>query len=156
MLMKPQFDWKNYDKQKDSISRDTSKIKIGVHQEVHKIGEVHVQRFVEELGVTADAESLKNNEEFQLEIKNIRKQKKFEFTDPSPYLTHEGDFKPDGDELFMGIVTVSNIIFDTSGTKGVLTAGFNCGRLCGYGYRVYIELVKGKWRIKKMELYVLS
>ena len=61
---------------------------------------------------------------------------------------------PEG--MFMGIVSVSNIVFDTTRTKGVLTAGYACGNLCGYAFRIYIELKDGEWNIIEMKLYEIS
>ncbi|WP_026979040.1 hypothetical protein [Flavobacterium tegetincola] len=52
---------------------------------------------------------------------------------------------------FSGILTVSGIKFDKKRENGVLDVAFLCGRLCGYGGKVFIKNVNRKWRIIKME-----
>jgi hypothetical protein len=52
---------------------------------------------------------------------------------------------------FSGILRVSEIKFDKKLESGILDVGFTCGRLCGYGNKVFIKKVKNKWKIIKME-----
>ena len=52
---------------------------------------------------------------------------------------------------FSGILTVSAIKFDEKRENGILDVGFTCGRLCGYGNKVFIKKIKNKWKIIKME-----
>lgn len=50
-----------------------------------------------------------------------------------------------------GIISFSRIQFDDKKKYGVLTAGIECGGMCGYGYRIYIRKVKNKWVVDKIE-----
>lgn len=50
-----------------------------------------------------------------------------------------------------GIIILSRIQFDSEKKYGVLTAGIECGGMCGYGYRIYIKKVKDKWVVDKIE-----
>lgn len=50
-----------------------------------------------------------------------------------------------------GIIILSRIQFDSEKKYGVLTAGIECGGMCGFGYRIYIKKVKDKWVIDKIE-----
>lgn len=50
-----------------------------------------------------------------------------------------------------GIIILSRIQFDDEKKYGVLTAGIECGGMCGYGYLIYIKKVKDKWVIDKIE-----
>lgn len=50
-----------------------------------------------------------------------------------------------------GILVLSRIQFDSEKKYGVLTAGINCGDMCGYGYLIYIKKVKNKWVVDKIE-----
>lgn len=50
-----------------------------------------------------------------------------------------------------GIIILSRIQFDSKKKYGVLTAGIECGAMCGYGYRIYIKKVKTKWIVDKVE-----
>lgn len=50
-----------------------------------------------------------------------------------------------------GVIVFSRIQFDTEKKYGILTAGIECGPLCGYGYRIFIKKVKDKWVIDKIE-----
>jgi len=50
-----------------------------------------------------------------------------------------------------GIVLLSRIQFDDEKKYGVLTAGIECGGLCGYGYLIYIKKVNDKWVVDKIE-----
>ncbi|TDP00752.1 hypothetical protein [Flavobacterium sp. 245] len=50
-----------------------------------------------------------------------------------------------------GVINLSRIQFDDEKKYGVLTAGINCGDMCGYGYRIYIKKVKNKWIVDKIE-----
>ncbi|MTH17208.1 hypothetical protein [Flavobacterium sp. LC2016-01] len=50
-----------------------------------------------------------------------------------------------------GVISFSRIQFDDEKKYGVLTAGIECGGMCGYGYRIYIKKAKDKWVIDKIE-----
>lgn len=50
-----------------------------------------------------------------------------------------------------GIVILSRIQFDDEKKYGVLTAGIECGAMCGYGYLIYIKKVNNKWVVDKIE-----
>lgn len=50
-----------------------------------------------------------------------------------------------------GLIIFSRIQFDDEKKYGILTAGINCGDMCGYGYRIYIKKVNDKWVIDKIE-----
>jgi|GEM_PF-637353 len=50
-----------------------------------------------------------------------------------------------------GIVILSRIQFDDEKKYGVLTAGIECGAMCGYGYLIYIKKVNDKWVVDKIE-----
>ena len=146
----------DYKKQREELEKDTVRLEVGMVLEVNAIEEVHVARFLKEEKVTADSQSLKTNKEFQLELERIKGQEKFHFKPSSTYLTQEGKLNSRPEGMFMGIVSVSNIVFDTTRTKGVLTAGYACGNLCGYAFRIYIELKDGEWNIIEMKLYEIS
>ena len=50
-----------------------------------------------------------------------------------------------------GIIILSRIQFDDEKKYGVLTAGIECGGMCGYGYLIYIKKVNNKWVVDKIE-----
>lgn len=50
-----------------------------------------------------------------------------------------------------GVISFSRIQFDSKKKYGVLTAGIECGAMCGYGYRIYIKKEKNKWVVDKIE-----
>ncbi len=50
-----------------------------------------------------------------------------------------------------GVISLSRIQFDDEKKYGVLTAGIECGGMCGYGYRIYIKKVNNKWVVDKIE-----
>jgi hypothetical protein len=50
-----------------------------------------------------------------------------------------------------GVLILSRIQFDDEKKYGFLTAGINCGDMCGYGYRIYIKKVNDKWVVDKIE-----
>ncbi|TDX09425.1 hypothetical protein [Flavobacterium sp. S87F.05.LMB.W.Kidney.N] len=50
-----------------------------------------------------------------------------------------------------GIVILSRIQFDDEKKYGVLTAGIECGAMCGYEYLIYIKKVNDKWVIDKID-----
>ena len=50
-----------------------------------------------------------------------------------------------------GIIILSRIQFDSKKKYGVLTAGIECGEMCGYGYRIYIKRINNKWIVDKIE-----
>ncbi|CAD0007432.1 hypothetical protein [Flavobacterium chungangense] len=50
-----------------------------------------------------------------------------------------------------GVFSLSRIQFDDEKNYGVLTAGIECGPMCGYGYRIFIKKVKEKWVVDKIE-----
>jgi hypothetical protein len=50
-----------------------------------------------------------------------------------------------------GLIILSRIQFDDEKKYGVLTAGIECGGMCGYGYRIFIRKVNNKWVVDKIE-----
>lgn len=135
---------------------DTTRLVVGVDLKVIPIEEVHIFRFLEEKEVRPDSVSLKSNQEFQLGLERIKEHEKFIFKSASSFLTQNGKLNSTPEGLYIGIISISNIVFDDSRTKGVLTAGYACGNLCGYSFRIYIELQQGTWNISEMKMYSIS
>ncbi|WP_427875119.1 hypothetical protein [Flavobacterium sp. MMS24-S5] len=50
-----------------------------------------------------------------------------------------------------GVISLSRIQFDDEKKYGILTAGIECGGMCGYGYRIFIKKVKNKWVVDTIE-----
>ena len=60
-------------------------------------------------------------------------------------------------EIFAGEwLTISRVSLDESMSAGVFHLGTWCGDLCGAGYRVEIEKVNGRWRIKSCNMIWIS
>jgi hypothetical protein len=45
--------------------------------------------------------------------------------------------------------TISAPLFSKDGKKAYIQTGFYCGRLCGSGKAIFLEKLKGKWKIVK-------
>jgi len=58
--------------------------------------------------------------------------------------------------LAPGSVAVSRIGFDASGSQALLYISFSCGSLCGSGTFVLLERDAGRWKVLKMDEYMVS
>ena len=84
------------------------------------------------------------------------KSDKFNFKLASFYLNKDEIWQNKGENLFMGIVSISNIIFDKTGSYGIFTATYGCGKLCGHCTRFYLKKVNGIWEIIQTKVYCVS
>ncbi|WP_417238360.1 hypothetical protein [Bizionia sp.] len=52
---------------------------------------------------------------------------------------------------FSGMLYLYQVYFNKDKTYGFLNVGFNCGKLCGCSYQVFVRNVKGKWVIDDID-----
>ena len=88
--------------------------------------------------------------EYVLNYRNIKLNGKFKLKHIHEF-NKENIFERKYKFNFSGILRISGIKFDKKKENGILDVGFICGRLCGYGNKVYIRKVKNQWKIIKME-----
>lgn len=85
-----------------------------------------------------------------IDFKNIKLNGKFKLKNINEF-DKENIFERKYKFNFSGILSVSEIKFDKKRESGILDVGFTCGRLCGYGNKIFIKKVKNKWKIIKMK-----
>ena len=142
---------KNWKKNVAEIEKDTSKVIIAFDPKISPYEKEY------ELIVSKDfpKDTLKKfindkTKEYVLNFRNIKLNGKFKLKDINEF-DRENIFERKYKFNFSGILRVSAIKFDKKKENGILDVGFTCGRLCGYGNKVYISKVKNKWKIIKME-----
>jgi hypothetical protein len=54
-----------------------------------------------------------------------------------------------GLDIGEGTLTLSNVVFNAAQDQALLTYGWGCGSLCGFGSLLWVEKVNGHWCIKQ-------
>ncbi len=87
-----------------------------------------------------------------LETNNDKVQFRYrsEFPEGSDIWEEEYDFH------MSGITSISRIQFDSTKSFGVFESGMSCGKLCGYGVRVFIRKENGKWIIDEINVIEIA
>lgn len=155
-IQKMEESWEHYYSERERLKNSPSKIFIGIANTIRMTETVHINLFKSEFNVEIDSMSLKNNYLKPINLERIKNQDKFDFKLGSFYLNKDDIWKNKGENLFMGIVSISNIIFDKTGSYGVFTATYGCGKLCGYCTRFYLKRIKGEWEIIRTKNYCVS
>ena len=52
---------------------------------------------------------------------------------------------------FIGVMSFSKITFDNKKESGTLEVSYHCGGKCGLGYKVYLKMINGNWKVLKAE-----
>src|SRR5690606_28994956 len=136
--------WEHYYSERERLKKLPTKVFIGIADTIPMIETSHIKSFKKEFNVEIDSFSLKNNYRKPINLKRIKNQDKFDFKLASFYLNKDDIWQNKGENLFMGIVGISNIVFDKTGSFGVFTATYGCGKLCGQCTRFYLRRVNGK------------
>lgn len=142
-------DWKNKLKE---VEKDTSKIIIAFDPKILPYERENLK--IE--GNDFDKDTLRKEltvnkiKPYILNFEKIKLNGKFKLKNISEF-DKENIFETKYNFNFSGILTVSGIKFDAKRENGVLEVGFLCGRKCGYGDKVFIKKVKGKWKIIKAD-----
>ncbi len=146
-------EWKQ---QVTDVKKDTSKVIIAFDSKILPYEEEYKKTVVEDftkdtlLGINEG-----QTKEYILNFKTIKLNGKFKLKDISEF-DRQNIFEKKYKFNFSGILTVSTIKFDKRKENGILQVGFICGRLCGYGNKVYIKKINKKWKIIKMEITWIS
>ena len=148
--------WEHYYDEKGRLKNLPTKVFIGIADTISTTENSHIKSFKKEFNVEIDSLSLKNNSRKPINLVRIKNQDKFDFKLASFYLNQDEIWQNKGENLFMGIVSISNIIFDKSDSYGVFTATYGCGNLCGHCTRFYIKKVNGNWEITESKTYCVS
>lgn len=142
---------KNWKKNVAEIDKDTSKVIIAFDPKISPYDNEY------ELIISKDfpKDTLKKiindkTKEYVLNYRNIKLNGKFKLKHIHEF-NKENIFERKYKFNFSGILRISGIKFDKKKENGILDVGFICGRLCGYGNKVYIRKVKNQWKIIKME-----
>ncbi len=145
---------KEYWHYRDSIKKDKTRILLGVYDTITKISSLELEMIQKEIDTSGyKYDTLREAEEYTLDLKPFKNNKKFHFEKTSKYL-HEKkwDLNDISNSLIpVGTVFISRIQFNKTKTKGILTAGASCGGgKCGRGFLIIIENKAGKWKVKKI------
>ena len=142
---------KEWKQQVSDIKKDTSKVIIAFDSNIlpyeKEYDKIVVENFPKDTLLKIKEDKTK---EYILNFKNIKLNSKFKLKNIKEF-NKENIFERKYKFNFSGILRVSGIKFDKKKENGILDVGFTCGRLCGYGNKVYIKKVNNKWKIIKME-----
>ena len=85
-----------------------------------------------------------------------RKHLKFEeLTNVGDYQLQPMDFEPTEEDRVVAALKFSRVVFNKDKTKACYYYEEYCGRLCGYGYFVFVERSGGTWKLKaKHQLWI--
>jgi len=65
------------------------------------------------------------------------------------------NFKPTEQDRVAATLTFSRVVFNEDRTRACYYYEEYCGRLCGYGYLVFVERTKGTWKlVRKHQLWI--
>ncbi|MEO2071555.1 MAG: hypothetical protein ABGW99_09485 [Zunongwangia sp.] len=148
--------WEHYYSERERLKNLPTKIFIGIADTIAKVENSHIKLFKKEFNVAIDSFSLNYNSRKPINLERIKNQDKFNFKLASFYLNKDEIWQNKGENLFMGIVSISNIIFDKTGSYGIFTATYGCGKLCGHCTRFYLKKVNGIWEIIQTKVYCVS
>ncbi|REG91124.1 hypothetical protein [Flavobacterium aquicola] len=141
-------DWK---KDIAEIKKDTSKVIIAFDPKISPYEKEYELIVIKDFPNDTLKKLIANKtKEYLLNYKSIRLNGKFMLKDINEF-DRENIFERKYKFNFSGILRVSGIKFDKKCESGILDVGFTCGRLCGYGNKIFIKKVKNKWKIIKME-----
>ena len=135
------------------IKNDTSKIIIAFEPKITKSRE-NLNNDLEKhfVGEKIFSTKTETKTEYILDFKNIKLKNKFELKNISEFPKERGViWETKYKFLFSGVVYFSRIQFNKNKEFGILDAAFDCGRLCGQGFRIYIKKVHNKWKIDEIE-----
>ena len=155
-VQKMEESWKFYFSEKERLKNLPTKISIGISDTIRTLEIPHIKSFKRELNVEIDSSNLKAQFIKPINPGRIKSQDKFDFKLASFYLNKDDIWQDIGENSFMGIVSISNIVFDKTHSYGVFTATYGCGKLCGHCTRFYLKKVKGKWIIIRTKNYCIS
>lgn len=155
-IKKMEKSWEFYYSEKERLKNLPGKILIGIADTIRTLEIPHIKSFKREFNVEIDSFNLKNNFLEPIELEKIKTQEKFDFKLASFYLNEDDMWQDLGENFFVGIVSISNIVFDKTHSYGVFTATYGCGKLCGHCTRFYLKRVNGKWEIIRTKNYCVS
>ncbi|WP_282019216.1 hypothetical protein [Salegentibacter mishustinae] len=155
-VQKMKESWKLYYSEKERLKNHPTKISIGIVDTIRPLEISHLKAFKRELNVKIDSSNFKDKILGPIELERIRCQDKFDFKLASFYLNKDNIWQEIGEDSFMGIVSISNIVFDKTHSYGVFTATYGCGKLCGHCTRFYLKRVNGKWEIIRTKNYCIA
>ncbi len=136
-----------------AIEKDTSKLIVAFDPKLRKI-RGSVKADFEKHFPNAKLYEPKNEEiaEYNFDFKNIKLNNKFVMKDLNKFPKERGAiWETKYNFIFSGILDFSKIQFDVNKKFGIIDAGFGCGGKCGQGFRIYIKMENGKWKIDKVE-----
>ena len=155
-VQKMKESWELYYSEKERLKNLPTKISIGIVDTIRTLEIPHLKTFKREFNVEIDSSTFKNKILEPIELERIRSQEKFDFKLASFYLNKDNIWQEIGEDSFMGIVSISNIVFDKTHSYGVFIATYGCGKLCGHCTRFYLKRVNGKWEIIRTKNYCVS
>lgn len=155
-VQKMKESWELYNAEKERLKNLPTRISIGIVDTVQTLEISHINSFKREFNVEIDSSAFKDKILEPIELERIKSQEKFDFKLASFYLNKDNSWQEIGEDSFMGIVSISNIVIDKTHSYGVFTATYGCGKLCGHCTRFYLKKVNDKWEIIRTKNYCVS
>ena len=144
----------NWEKKKDSIERDTTKIYLTIPDSTEGTEENDLGELIEHFGHhNISTDSFIVSDTFKVDLSKLKtNQRKVRFIYHSQ-LPGDGNFwRNDYGKYIAASISFTKIIFDKSKSFGVLNAGYVMAPLNGYGIRIFIKKnEKGEWVVDEVK-----
>ena len=159
------FDWKQYEQ--DSIewnkrlnkpTRDSRNVVLKVYDSLIAPNLDLTTRLTEK-GFRANINLEDSWRQLLIQLVNMNFNKEYlqleKLTNIGDYQLHPVNFQPTEQDRVAATLIFSRVVFNEDRTKACYYYKEFCGRLCGYGYLVFVERTEGTWKLKnKHQLWI--
>jgi len=142
----------DYEKRKAELKADPVKLVVAIRDSVYPLKTEERNQLLDHFpNQNLKLDSTDLSTEYKIDLNKLIADKKLRFKYLSDFPKGSDIWKKEYPFHLSGVTHLTRIQFDTTKTFGVLESGMSCGRLCGWGVRVFIKKVNGKWIIDKLE-----
>ncbi|MFD2541367.1 hypothetical protein ACFSSB_03485 [Lacinutrix gracilariae] len=141
----------DYKKRKAELKADSVKLVIAINDSVYSLEKRERNELLNHFSkqnLSLDTTDLSS--EYKIDLKKLIADKKLEFKYLSEFPKASVIWKNEYDFHLSGTTGFSRIQFDSTKSFGILRSGMGCGKLCGFGVRVFIRKENGKWVIDEI------
>ena len=146
---------KEWEKKKDSLNQDTSRIYIAVSDSITRFEREDMYELVKHFknqNIVLDSKNIELTNGFKIDLSKLTSNnEKIKFKYQSEFPKGREFWRTEYDFYVGAKIGFSRILFDNTKTYGVLNGGFNMGILNGSGFRIFIRKNEnGTWIIDKV------
>ncbi|GGK12926.1 hypothetical protein GCM10007962_04130 [Yeosuana aromativorans] len=141
-----------YEERKAELNADSVKLVVAIRDSVYPLKTEERNQLLKHFqNQNLKLDSTDLSTEYKIELNKLIADKKLRFKYLSEFPEGKDIWKKEYSFHLGGLTNLTRIQFDTTKSFGILECGMGCGRNCGYGVRVFIMKVNGKWLIDKLE-----